>query len=317
MKLNNYSYEDYLNDEKNAPFHNNLNKIYANFSKNSTDFNNLIFYGPKGVGKYTQMLKSIVKYSPTNLKYERKLIVEYNKANYIIKISDIHFEVDMSLLGCNSKPLWNEFYLNIVDAISAQPNHLGIIVCKYFHEIHSELLDCFYSYMQTLNDNSLIIKFIFLTEQLSFIPDNIINCCKVIRVPRPSKFNYNKVCKITSKDQLSNISNIKNIPISLLFNSNQNLCDPIIQKIINCKNINYLVMRDNLYDLLIYNLDISESIWYIINELINKNYLSEEKTDKIIIPMYRFLQYYNNNYRPIYHLESFIYYLINIIHEFE
>jgi len=41
--------------------------------------------------------------------------------------------------------------------------------------------------MQTLNQQSISLKFILLTEELSFIPENILNCCQVIPVPRPSK----------------------------------------------------------------------------------------------------------------------------------
>ena len=36
------------------------------------------------------------------------------------------------------------------------------------------------------------MKFILITEELSFIPDNIYNCCEVIHVPRPSRTLYNK-----------------------------------------------------------------------------------------------------------------------------
>ena len=55
----------------------------------------------------------------------------------------------MSLMGCHSKMLWNEVYNQIVDILLAKAEKSGIIVCKYFHEIHSELLDIFYSYMQS------------------------------------------------------------------------------------------------------------------------------------------------------------------------
>ena len=110
MKIYSSSYETYLKEEKRAPLHNKLKKIYDKFPDNLRDLPNLILFGPKGVGKYTQMLRSIIKYSPSNLKYDRKLMVTYNKINYIIKISDIHFEIDMSLLGCNSRPLWNDLY---------------------------------------------------------------------------------------------------------------------------------------------------------------------------------------------------------------
>lgn len=320
MKINNSNYEDYLKDEENASLHPKLHKIYDNFPDNYKNLPNLIIYGPKGVGKYTQMLRSIVKYSPSKLKYDRKIIVEYNKNNYIIKISDIHFEVDMSLLGCNSRQLWHEFYVNIVDAILAQSNHVGIIVCKYFHEIHSELLDNFYSYMQTLDDSTLNIKFIIITEQLSFIPDNIINTCKIIRVARPSKTQYNKCLhkNIPNNINLSNIDNIKNInnSITQLISPYKLLSNSIIEKLLNLDNFNYLELRDNLYDLLIYNLDITDCIWYILVYLIKNEYIKSEHISKVIIYLYRFMQYYNNNYRPIYHLESFMFYLINIIHEF-
>ena len=41
------------------------------------------------------------------LKYERKMKFNFqNKREFLIKISDIHFEIDMELLGCNAKLLW-------------------------------------------------------------------------------------------------------------------------------------------------------------------------------------------------------------------
>ena len=107
MKFYETHYEDYLAKEKESPLHPKLNTIYKSFPDNIADLSNIIFYGPKGVGKYTQMLKAIKKYSPSELKYDRKIQYQHNsKSTYILKISDIHFEVDMSLLGCNSKALW-------------------------------------------------------------------------------------------------------------------------------------------------------------------------------------------------------------------
>ena len=60
---------------------------------------NLIFTGPSGVGKYSQSLKIIEKYSPSKLKYEKKIQIPLSKDEvYMMKISDIHFEVDMETL---------------------------------------------------------------------------------------------------------------------------------------------------------------------------------------------------------------------------
>ena len=41
----------------------------------------------------------------------------------------------------------------------------------------------------------------------------------------------------------------------------------------------------------------------------------EEKIENILFKLPKFLKLYNNNYRPIYHLENFILYLCINIHE--
>ena len=40
--------------------------------------------------------------------------------------------------------------------------------------------------------NSKRFKYIIITEHIGFIPDNILNNCKTIHVPKPSITNYNK-----------------------------------------------------------------------------------------------------------------------------
>jgi Cdc6-like AAA superfamily ATPase len=140
MKFYETHFEEYIAENTRENLHPKLNKQLSKFPKTLHEFKNVIFYGASGTGKYTQMLKSIKKYSPTDLKYERKISLTYNKQQYFFKISDIHYEVDMSLIGCNSKLLCHEIYQQIIDIISAKTEKSGIIVCKYFHDIHSELL---------------------------------------------------------------------------------------------------------------------------------------------------------------------------------
>ena len=185
--------------------------------------NNLIFYGPSGIGKYTQALNFIKQFSKTNLKYERKINFNFqNKKTYVFKISDIHYEVDMELLGCNAKLLWNDFY-HIIDILSASPDHTGIILCKNFHKIHSELLDIFYSYMQTLSHKNIKLIYILITEDIGFIPTNILNRCQIIPFKRPTKQSYKKITgKTLNKNyDISKIINIKNIK-SNIYNSYKN-----------------------------------------------------------------------------------------------
>ena len=174
MKFLDSHYEEYIQSVNNVSLHPTLTKKLQSFPDNLNQVKNVIFYGPSGVGKYSQVLNCIKKYSNSELKYEKKLTVTFNKNNYFFKISDIHFEIDMSLLGCNSKLLWNEIYINIIDVLSARVNKSGIILCKNFHKIHSELLECFYSYIQR-NNTDVNLVFFLVTENISFIPDNIIN----------------------------------------------------------------------------------------------------------------------------------------------
>ena len=320
MKFYETHFEEYITENQRINLHPKLNKIYDNFPKSISELKNLIFFGPSGTGKYTQMLKSIKKYSPTELKYEKKISLTYNKQQYFFKISDIHYEIDMSLLGCNSKLLWYEIYQQIIDIISAKTEKSGIIVCKNFHEIHSELLDNFYSYMQQNNAISVDLKFVIITEELSFIPDNILNCCEIINICRPTKALYNKCFKnkLPSKLKLENITNIK---ILHLYNEDLMLqykiiCNKIISNMININDLQFLKFRDILYDIFIYNLDITDCIWYILSSLVQQNKFKRECLSDIMIKTYCFFQYYNNNYRPIYHLENYLFYLIKIIHEF-
>jgi hypothetical protein len=313
-------FEEYINESQRINLHPKNDKIYtSNFPKNLFELKNLIFFGPSGTGKYTQMLKSIKKYSPSDLKYEKKISLTYNKQQYYLKISDIHYEVDMSLLGCNSKLLWHDIYQNIIDIISTKTDKSGIIVCKYFHEIHNELIDNFYSYMQQNNSISVDLKFILITEELSFIPDNILNCCEIIHISRPTKTLYAKCLKnkLPNKLNLENITNIKmlNIYNDDLMLQYKIICNKILYNIINYKNIQFLKFRDILYDIFIYNLDITDCIWYIHHSLIKDNYIKNEQMSNILLKTFVFFKYYNNNYRPIYHLENYLLYLIKVIHK--
>jgi hypothetical protein len=330
MKFCETHFEEYIAENNRVNLHPKLEKIYEQFPATLNELRNIIFYGTSGTGKYTQMLRSIKKYSPSDLKYERKISITYNKKQYCFKVSDIHYEIDMSLLGCNSKLLWHDIYQQIVDIISAKTDKSGVIVCKYFHEIHSELLDNFYSYMQQNVSLGVDIKFILLTEELSFIPDNILNCCEVINIARPSKTLYQKCIKkkLPSKIKLENITNIKLLlqvlvrgdrKINHVYNEDlmvqyRIICDKIINSLLNIDTLQFLKFRDLLYDIFIYNLDISDCIWYILSNLVSNNHIRKENIADILLKTYCFFQYYNNNYRPIFHIEHYLFYLAKTIH---
>jgi len=314
MRFLETKFEDYINNSESNNLHPKINKIindeYPNIN-NIKEMKNTIIYGPSGVGKYTQSLCLIKKYSNSNLKYEKKIVCESEKKEYIIKISDIHYEIDMSLLGCKPKKVWNDLYNIITDSIIAKNNKQGIILCKNFHDIDNELLDVFYSYMEKINNRQIELKYILLTEQLSFIPINIIDYCNVININRPSKKQY-RLCFNKNINKYNNNTNLKNIISDInIIPKHEKICNDLINMIIYMNTLNYVELRNKLYEILTYNLNIEECLWYILN---NIGITNEGKSD-VMLKIYPFLQYYNNNYRPIYHLEVIIFYLIKKHHE--
>ena len=320
MKLE-YHFTDYLNEINKFNLHPELIDVYNNYSNKIENLPNIIFYGPCGVGKYSQMLYFINKYSNSNLKYEKKIHINTDKQELFLKISDIHYEVDMSLLGCKAKLLWNEIYSNIYDSIQIN-NNRGFIVCKNFHYIaNDELIDIFYNYMQTLFNINLNIKFIFITENISFISNNIINSSNIIKVKKPSKKLYNKIQNTNIK--LVDINNIIDIKLKQNSLNIYKTCDDILSLFLNFNSDYYIKnklnkfneLRNKLYNILIYKLDVSECIWYIINKLVMNNYIRNKDLNDIMNKIIIFFKYFNNNYRPIYHLENISLYLISKIYE--
>ena len=211
MKYLETSFVDYINAVKKKNFHKNMVPFFESMTNNISELSNLIFYGPSGVGKYSQMLNFIKRYSPTELKYERKITYKYNnKYDYTFKVSDIHFEIDIELLGCNAKILFNNLYYHILDVCNTRQRINNIIVCKNFHKIHTELLENFYSYMQSIEHKNLNLIFIFLTEQVSFLPSIILKRTKIISFSKPTLSNYKKITKNKELTDI-NINNLKNM----------------------------------------------------------------------------------------------------------
>ena len=95
--------------------------------------------------------------------------------------------------------------------------------------------------------------------------------------------------------------------------AHQELFHNLCRYIVDVTQIRYMKLRELLYDILIYDFDITECAWHLITDLKHTGALHDEDMSEVLIHTCKFLQYYNNNYRPIYHLENFVFMLINII----
>ena len=245
------------------------------------------------------------------------LIIYLNQDNKLIKEINV---VDSRLtLKQKESPLTIE----ALDIISIKETKVGFIVCKNFHETHNELLDIFYSYIQQYNNiNALIdIKFILITESVSFLPNDILNSFKIINVSRPNDYtkiiqnkdnHFKKNMQFITNDCIMNIKEMNSFSqckLEDLPNDIFNIiCDSIIDEITGNKDL--FKLREKIYDIMVYNLNAIECVYYILSFFIKNGYLNDEDTNIITKKMYNILLQYNNNYRPIYHLETIFVYII-------
>ena len=233
---------------------------------------NIIIYGKENSLKYKHAIDIIKPLSKSGLNYKRKIEIVLNDTKYYFNLSDIHFEVDFDLLGTNEYGLWMALYQQIQQCKEIMGK--CIVLCMNFHCIKDELLDIFYIF---LRDPS--IRFILCTRNISCLPVSIKNNCRILCLKQKSP------------------------PLSI------KLCDPIVDMIYTRK-VDYFLLRELLYNLLTYNLNIHECFYYILNRLIKRDYMTTKDIEQHMNPMYDIIKKFNNNYRTIYHLERFVMYLI-------
>jgi len=323
-------FEDYISAHNKCPLHPGLSKTcILKWPKLMHKLGHVILYGPPGVGKYTLALVGIHKYSISNLRYDKKLNVECMKVIYIVRMSDVHFEVDMALLGYNAKLLWHEIYTTISEIIASRPNKAGIILCKNFHETNTELLDAFYSYMQS-QTTSVIINIIMLVENISFLPSNIVGASKIVAIPKPSKaslIKYNtflaqnvQSVETSSMSQLPQLPQLPPLPQL----PHKATCTKLLGHLLGESQLSFIEIRELLYHILVYNLNAYTCIWHISSTLQTMGYLFKQKKNKKenkkenedqlnwydheerLLAFLAFCTRFNMHYRPIFHLEYFI-----------
>jgi len=121
-----------------------------------------------------------------------------------------------------------------------------------------------------------------------------------------SSLNMNSVLNIKELNYFSKIESTEKMPDDI-FNI---ICDGVIEQMLAPDKLVHTIFRDSLYDILIYNLDTVECVWYILSYFIENEHLVGQDISDVLMRIYNFLKYFNNNYRPIYHLESIMHYII-------
>lgn len=288
---------------------------------------NLVFFGPPGAGKYTLMLRTVNEYRiPGEVQYDKRVSVQYNKQVFTYHVSNVHFEVDFALLGCNAKLLWHEVYSQIVEMVLVRPARAGIVVCKNFHAVHRELLDIFYSYMQQYNNRvanispggDILLKYIFLTETMSILPASILGTCMLVRVPA-ARTNPAPTIHGAANLKCSRGMRESFMAPAVALGPDADVggayCS-VIAALVRCideviadhgtAKVDFLALRESAYDILVYNLNLGRVLWRVLRHVLCTHAVSTHNAAHIIARLVFFFKMYNNNYRPVYHLEHYL-----------
>ena len=116
----------------------------------------------------------------------------------------------------------------------------------------------------------------------------------------------NEIVNLKELRYFSKLASIDVVPADI-FNI---VCNNIIEQLLTPSKLVHAQFRDALYDIFVYNLDVVECVWHILCNLIENGHLKGESISDVMTRSYNFLKYFNNNYRPIYHLESMFHYMI-------
>jgi hypothetical protein len=133
-----------------------------------------------------------------------------------------------------------------------------------------ELLQIFYTFIRNKN-----ISFIFTTQHVSFLPSTLKNKCQIIHLKKEKNVDY-------STQYIT-------------------YCNEIIE-FVKEKKDDLFLLRELLYNLLTYNCNMHSCFYYIYSSLLRSGHID----NKILPELIDIIKKYNTNYRPIYHLESFV-----------
>jgi len=301
----------------------------------------LIIHGEKGIGK-SYFIQQLL-----NIEYKKPVRIYTTKYSIECIISDNSIEVDMTFIQINPRQLWNEIISYITENRKSKPFY---IICKYFHKIHTELLDLFYDIFPKQ------YNWIIHTEHYDFIPYWIQDKSLCISLKRPSKnfylqyyLNYNNyktkpnikfsttkpIYNIKYLDSLNNNietnkqtsqhyqeenmvylmfgmkppkqkhkkikqeCNKHELNTTRIYNKNELTQEYNINYIDNylyCKELDIHKLRNYIYTLLNYRIPIEELVLHLVKIIpkLSIEFLSE------------WFKQYNNNYRPIFHIEYLI-----------
>lgn len=257
---------------------------------NSDDYYSIIMYDVDKCRNYSKTMKVLENISPSKMKYSRKKEILFNNNEYKFIMSDCHIEIDFNLLGVNETNIFIEV-MNQITITRLMTNGTFVIVLLNFECIKKELLKIMYSFMNKK------MKMIILTNQVGFIPETILENSYIKRWNREKTYDY------------------KSFDIDYKSNELLKPMMNILEK--THSEVNLLKTRNQCYEFLVKNNDIHFVLSCLVRECLRGGIIKSHDIIHVFHEFVHNIERYNNNYRSIFHVENFMYFLMSLNAKYE
>jgi len=184
----------------------------SKFIKSDIDLNimnNLLFYGPKGSGKTTNIYALLATIFDKKIYDLKNLVHEYDKKIMNYKGSIYHIEINPLDLITNEKTFIQTFLKTYIETRNIGLDIPKIIIIKEANSLSSQSQ---MALRRMIEKNYMSAKFIFEITSLSNFSEPLISRCLLFRIPLP-KIDEIKIClekniiknKITNKEYINDL----------------------------------------------------------------------------------------------------------------
>lgn len=313
---------------------------------------NMLITGSQGVGKYHFALSLLQHLSPSRLRIYKKISVE-SKNTYLIPASDIHYEVDFAQMIINAKTIWMDILKSIMDIVTTKHAVIMCKNIHQMNEELLDIFYYLMPKVDTIKWLFISEHTDFIPNEIISICQRISlkRPTKQFYLSLREKLQHGEYTPHARLD--ANIENIKNInmiyetiPIDVIEkihyvkeHSSHILENEIVHThtakitdsfgkipiantlatiLISNEEYNITEIREHLYHILTYHIPLEDVMMAVYDQLVKERTrigLNETHMMKICELNLDVLNYYKNNYRPIYHLEKWFYSLVEILYK--
>jgi hypothetical protein len=265
---------------------NDYDKIVSFFNCNY----HICYYGVNMHDLHHNTLQFIQKqHNASNLHMRKMTLFHHNKPQYF-NVSDHHVEIDFDILGVQTLHVFHLLFNHIKDANRERK----IFVCYNIDNCRQDLVKIFHSFLKYAR-----FKFIFLTRKPSSIPNNISKrCLYICNKINNGEISYHKHHEKYCEIVINTMKKIRD-----MYSNKANASQYLIE------------LRENLYLLLIHNLNIYDCFYYIFSKCIEYEIIVFSNDKDMFEYMDNMVGDYidfNMNHRVIYHIEKIILKLIEL-----